>query len=48
MLGFGLLFAYLKNAMFSSLGFVLLIVPLTFELYLLFCAFWGKAGILQG
>lgn len=43
--GFGLVFSYVRRLVWSSIGFSLLITCLTIELYFLMNAFWTKVDI---
>jgi hypothetical protein len=43
--GFGLYFSYLKNMLWSGLGFTLLITSLVLQWYVLVNAFWSKANL---
>lgn len=45
--GFSLYYSHLKFLIWSSLGFSLLMMALSMELYPLINAFWAKAGILD-
>lgn len=44
-IGFGLLFSYLRKMLWTGMGFTLLITALTMEFYFMINAFWTKAAI---
>lgn len=46
--GFGLIFSYLRKMAWSGIGFALLISALCFEFYFMFNAFWVKADVING
>lgn len=44
-LGFGLYFSYLKNMIWSGLGFTFLITVIVFQYYFVVNGFWTKANV---
>lgn len=44
-IGFGLYFSYLKNMLWSGLGFNFLITVMVFQYYFLINGFWSKANV---